>query len=62
MMISYLLSWLADLLSVAHYVVLMTTFLHWSLVATQELHQLCRYIADLSRFDRKYRSGIFLSS
>lgn len=49
MMISSLLSWLSCLLSVAQYVVLMTTFLHWSLVATQELHQFCLYIANLSR-------------
>ena len=50
---SMMISWLTGLLSVVHYLVLMTTFLHWSLAATQELHQLCRYIADLDRFDWK---------
>ena len=49
MMISCLLSWLTGLLNVVQYVVLMTTFLHWSLLATQELHRFCRYIAELDR-------------
>ena len=50
MTFSCLLSWLAGLLSMAQYAVLMTTFLHWSLVATRELHQLCRYIAEQERW------------
>ena len=33
------------LASVTQYLVLMTTFLYWTLRATQRLHQLCRYIA-----------------
>ena len=49
MMISCLLSWLTGLLNVVQYVVLMTTFLHWSLAAARELHQLCRYIVELDR-------------
>ena len=36
---------LLALLSVARYLLLMTTFLHWSLTAANKLHQLCQHIA-----------------
>ena len=36
---------LLTLLSVARYLLLMTTFLHWGLTAANKLHQLCQHIA-----------------